>query len=127
MGFAKEYGPVVGRFLIALIFLISGFQKIGGFEGTTGYIASKGLPFPALLTAISILVELGGALMIILGWRTRLAALVILLWLIPVTIIFHNFVQNPGETVQFLKNVAIAGAMIYLMAFGSGPYSLKRD
>jgi putative oxidoreductase len=122
---------LVGRILIAIIFIKAGWGKIGGWEGTAGYMASKGLPFVPVLLAGTILIELGGGLMLALGWKTRWAALVIFLWLIPVTVIFHAFwgidaAQVQNQMNHFLKNVAIMGAMLMLFAFGPGAYSVDK-
>jgi len=127
----EKFGPLVGRILIALIFLLSGFGKITGYAGTAGYMASKGVPMVDLLLPITIVIEFGGALMIIAGYKARLAALALLLWMIPVTIIFHNFWAVPAEQamiqqIMFLKNISIMGAMLYIMAFGSGPLSVDK-
>jgi putative oxidoreductase len=122
---------LVGRILIAIIFIKAGWGKIGGWEGTAGYMASKGLPLVPVLLAGTILIELGGGLMLALGWKTRWVALVIFLWLIPVTAIFHAFwgidaAQVQNQMNHFLKNVAIMGAMLMLFAFGPGAYSLDK-
>jgi putative oxidoreductase len=126
-----KFAPVVGRFLLALIFLLSGIGKIGGFAGTAAGIASKGLPMPEVLAALSIVIEIGGAAMLILGWRARWGALAIFLWMIPVTLLFHGFWAVPPEQYQlqqimFMKNLAIMGGLLYVMAFGAGSYSLDR-
>jgi len=90
----NKFGPLVGRILIALIFLLSGFGKLTGFAGTAGYMASK-MPVSGtlidLLLVITIIIELGGGIALVLGWKARLAALVLFLWMIPVTLIFPNF------------------------------------
>lgn len=122
---------LVGRILIAIIFIKAGWGKIGGWEGTAGYMASKGLPLVPVLLAGTILIELGGGLMLALGWKARWAALVIFLWLIPVTVIFHAFwgidaAQVQNQMNHFLKNVAIMGAMLMLFAFGPGAYSVDK-
>jgi putative oxidoreductase len=127
----SQYAPLVGRVFIALIFLLSGFGKITGFQGTAGWMASKGLPMVDVLLVLSIVIEFGGALMIIVGWKARLAAAALLLWMIPVTFIFHNFWSVPADQqmlqqIMFLKNVGLMGAMLYIMAFGSGKYSLEK-
>lgn len=126
-----KFGPVVGRVLIALIFLLSGIGKVTGFAGSAGYMASKGLPMIEVLLVASIIIELGGAAMLILGWKASLGALALFLWMIPVTLIFHNFWAVPPEQYQlqqimFMKNLAIMGALLYVMSFGSGSYSLDR-
>lgn len=129
----KQYGPLAGRILLALIFVISGFGKIGGFAGTAGYIASKGLPMPEVLTVLTIIIELGGGLMIMVGWQARWAAATIFLFLIPVTFIFHAFwnVTDPQaqfvDRIMFMKNLAIMGGMLLVAAWGSGPLSMKND
>src|SRR3954471_19609675 len=86
-----RYGPLVGRLLIASIFVFSGFGKITGFEGTVGYIASKGLPLPQLGAIAAIIVELGGGILLILGWKTRWAAAAMMIFTLAAAMIFHNF------------------------------------
>jgi len=125
-----KFGPVAGRFLIALIFLLSGFGKIGGFAQTAGYMASKGLPMVEVLLVLTIIIEVGAALMLIVGWQARLGAATLFLWMIPVTLIFHNFwaapaVQQQFEMAMFMKNVAMMGGLLYIMAFGSGRFSVR--
>lgn len=127
----KHYGPFIGRIMLALLFLISGLSKIGGFSKVAGYMASTGIPLAEVALVLSILIEVGGGLMLILGWRVRWAAALIFLWLIPVTLMFHNFwaadaAQYQNQFNHFMKNVTIMGAMIYVMAFGAGPLSLDR-
>ena len=122
---------LVGRILIAIIFITAGWGKIGDWEGTAGYMASKGLPLVPVLLAGTILIELGGGLMLALGWKARWAALAIFLWLIPVTFIFHAFwgidaAQVQNQMNHFLKNVSIMGAMLMVFAFGPGAYSLDK-
>ena len=128
----KQYGPLAGRIMLALIFLISGYAKIGGFEGTAGYMASKGIPLAQIALALTIIIEIGGGVMLVIGWKARWAALALFLLLIPATLIFHNFWAADAADFQnqlnhFLKNVCILGGMLYIMAFGSGPLSLDRD
>ena len=125
----KTYGPLAGRILLALIFVISGYNKLVGFDGTVGYIASKGLPLPQLAAAAAIAIELIGGILLVIGWQTRWAATAIFLFMIPTTLIFHAFWAAPAanlqmETIQFMKNLCIMGGMLYVMAFGAGPLSL---
>jgi putative oxidoreductase len=125
----KTYGPLAGRILLALLFVISGFGKITGFEGTVGYIAAKGLPLPQLGAVLAIVVELGAGILLVVGWQARWAATVLFLFLIPTTLIFHNFwgveaAQKQMQTIQFMKNLCIMGGMLYIMAFGAGPFSV---
>ena len=125
----KQYGPFIGRILMALIFLVSGFGKITGFAGTAGYMASKGLPFAEVLLAGALAFELAGAIMLILGWRAHWGALLLIVFMIPATLMFHNFwaaeaAQYQDQLNHFLKNVAMVGGLLYVMAFGAGPLSL---
>ena len=120
---------LTGRILLALIFITSGFSKIGGFDGTVGYIASKGLPMPAVIAALTILVELGGGLAIALGFMTRWAALALALFTLLAAVIFHTYWAVPAEQVMmqqinFWKNVSIAGGFLALAAFGPGAISV---
>lgn len=129
--FVKQYGPLAGRILIALIFLVSGLNKIGGFGGVAGYMADKGVPFAEVALVITIIIEVGGALMLIFGWKAHWAAAAIFLWMIPVTLIFHNFwavdtAQYQNQFNHFMKNVSMMGGLLYVMAFGAGPFSVDR-
>jgi putative oxidoreductase len=127
----KDWAALLGRVLLAGLFVISGYGKIPGFEGTAGYIAAQGLPIPQVLAAAAILLELGGGLAILLGWKTRWAALALVVFLIVVTPVFHGYWAVPPEQVMeqqvnFLKNVSILGGMLLLFGFGPGRYSLDR-
>jgi len=129
----RQFGPVIGRILIALLFIPAGIHKITGFEGTAGYMASKGLPLAEVLLVFTILVELGGGLMILLGWRAREAALILALFLIPVTVVFHGYwniedaAQQSAQQIAFYKNLAILGGALFIAAFGPGSYSLMKQ
>ncbi len=127
-----RFGPLVGRCLLGLIFLVAGWGKIMGYAGTAGYMASKGMPLVPLLLPLTILVELGCGLMLFLGWHARVAAFILFLFIIPTTLIFHNFWAAPSAQVQnqmnnFLKNLAIMGGMLYIVVYGSGPLSATKS
>ena len=116
---------LVGRILLGLIFVLSGFSKIAGFDGTVGYIASKGLPMPTLVAALTILVELGGGLALVVGFYTRQAAVALALFTLLTGFIFHNFwaaddASKMMQQINFMKNLSIAGGMLVLAAFGPG-------
>jgi putative oxidoreductase len=124
----NRFGPLMGRCMLGLIFIIAGAGKITGYAGTAGYMASHGLPMVALLLPLTILLELGGGIMMVLGLRVRWAAFSLFLFLIPTTLIFHNFWAAPADQMQnqmihFLKNIAMMGGMLYVTVFGSGPFS----
>lgn len=120
---------LVGRILLGLIFVIAGFGKIGGFDGTVGYIGSKGLPMPQVIAALTILIEVGGGLALMLGLFTRWAALALAIFTVLAAVIFHNFWAVPEaqmmmQRIHFLKNLSIAGGMLVLFAFGPGALSI---
>jgi putative oxidoreductase len=124
-----DTAALIGRILLAILFIKSGWGKIGGFEQTAGYMASKGLPMAEVLLVITILLELVGGAMLVVGYKARWAALAFAAWLVPVTLVFHQFWGIPAEQVQnqtnhFFKNVAIFGGMLVVFAFGPGRYSL---
>jgi len=127
----KDWAALFGRVLLAAIFVISGFGKLTGFEGTVDHIAQKGLPIPQVLALISILIELGGGVALLLGWKARWAALAFTVFLIVITPIFHGFwgispEQAMAQQINFMKNVSILGGMMLLFAFGPGRYSVDR-
>ena len=128
----NRYGPLVGRILIAFIFVFSGIGKITGFDGTVGYIASKGLPLPQLAAVGAIIVELGGGLMLVLGWKARLAAAAMLVFTAMAALFFHNFWAVPADQaqmqmIQFMKNLSIMGGLLYVVSYGSGELSVQRN
>jgi putative oxidoreductase len=131
MNVLNRYGSLIARILIALIFILSGVSKITGFDGTVGYIASKGLPLPQLLAIGAILVELGGGLMLVLGWKARWAAAAMLIFTALAALIFHNFWAVPPDQMQnqmihFMKNLSIIGGLLYVVVHGSGQLSLEK-
>jgi putative oxidoreductase len=128
----RDGAALIARALLASLFVWSGFGKLIGFAGTAGYIASKGLPFPTLLAAIAVAIELGGGLALLVGWRTRWAAALLAVFLIVITPIFHNFWSVPADQVMmqqinFFKNVAILGGMLFVYAMGPGRYSVDKS
>ncbi|MDQ6917609.1 MAG: DoxX family protein [Pseudomonadota bacterium] len=122
---------LVGRILLGLIFVLSGFQKLMGFSGLVGSIAGKGLPMAEVLAVLTIAIELGGGLLLVIGLEARWAALVLFLFIIPVTLVYHNFWTMDGaqyamNKIQFMKNLSIMGGMLLAAAFGPGRYSVDK-
>ena len=122
---------LVARVLLAAIFVMSGVAKITGFAGTAAYIASKGLPLPEICAAIAIAVELGAGLLVLFGWQTRWAALVIAIFAVVAGVLFHAYwtdvpADRMGNYINFWKNISIAGGFLMVFAFGPGRYSLDR-
>jgi putative oxidoreductase len=126
-----DWAALVGRLMLAALFIMAGFSKIGGYEGTAGAIASKGLPVPQVLAALTIAVELGGGILLAVGLKARWAALAIAVFTVVAAVFFHNYWAMPPEQVQaqhtnFWKNISIAGGMLMVFAFGPGRYSIDR-
>lgn len=127
-----DAAALVGRILLAVLFLKSGWGKVGGFEQTAAMMASKGVPLAEVALVVTILLELGAGLALVVGYKARWAALAIALWLIPVTLMFHGYWAVPADQVMnqtnhFFKNVSIFGGMLMVFAFGPGRYSLDRQ
>jgi putative oxidoreductase len=127
----KDGAALIGRIALALIFIASGFDKLMGFDGTVGYIKGQGVPLPEVAAAIAVVIELGGGLAILAGWMTRWAALALIVFLIVISPIFHNFWSMSGEDrminqIMFMKNLSILGGFLVLYAFGPGRYSIDK-
>jgi putative oxidoreductase len=127
----QPWGLLVGRIMLAYIFVLSGYGKIVGFAGTAGYMAKYGMPMVEVLLVATIAIELVGGLMLVVGWKARWAALAIFLFMIPTTLIFHAFWASPQDqvmmqTIQFQKNLAIMGGMLFVFFCGPGRLSLDR-
>ena len=121
---------LIGRILLGLFFVMSGWEKINGFSGTVGYIAGAGLPMASVVAVLTILVELGGGLMIILGIGSRWAGLALAGFSLVAALLFHAYWSSPpdqhyGQYLNFWKNVTIAGGMLMLAAFGPGTLSIE--
>lgn len=120
---------LAARLLFVAMFLPAGIGKISGFSGTVGYIASVGLPLPALGAAIAIVVEVVGSLALLAGYRTRVTALVLAAFTLVASVFFHAYWAVPAEQVMvqqlmFFKNIAIVGGLLALAAHGAGRWSV---
>ncbi len=109
----------IARILMAVIFIISGFGKITGFAGTTAWMASMGLPFPAVLLVLATVVELGGGIALALGFQVRYSAALLALFTLAIMPVFHAFWAAAPEAAEiqqlmFLKNLAMAGGLIHM-------------
>jgi len=123
----NNLAALAGRILLALIFLQSGIEKFVYYSGTLGYMTKAGLPFPQVLLVASGIIETACALALIVGWKTRLAAIGLVIWMIPVTLLFHNPAGGQEAMIHFMKNVAITGGLLVLFASGPGIWSLGRS
>ena len=129
---SNSFTPLAGRILMSVMFLASGFFKIGAYSQTVAYSASKGLPMASVAIACAAVLELAGGLAILVGFQTKIAAWLLFLYLIPVTFLFHNFWAMQGaeqqqNMINFLKNVSIMGGLVILASNGAGPYSVDHS
>ncbi|HTP73737.1 MAG TPA: DoxX family protein [Burkholderiaceae bacterium] len=120
---------LIGRVLLALMFVKAGFGKLGNIDGTAAYIASGGLPVPAVLAVLVGLFELLGGLALAVGFKARWAALALGVFTLLASVLFHKFwavpeAQQMVQQLLFLKNMAVAGGMFMVAALGAGPLSV---
>jgi len=113
-----------GRLLLAAIFLISGLGKLADPAGTQAYIAAAGLPAPLLAYLAAVAVEVGGGILLIVGYRTRPVALAIAGFSIVAALGFHSNFADMNQMIHFLKNLAMAGGLLQVAAFGAGSFSV---
>jgi putative oxidoreductase len=129
----RDLAALVARVLLVLLFLLSGVGKVMAFDGTVSYIASHSLPFPALETVIAVAVELGAGLLLLVGWKTRWAALILAIFTVVAAFLFHRYwtyadaAAGMGDYINFWKNISIAGGFLLAFAFGPGRYSVDRE
>jgi putative oxidoreductase len=121
---AIRYVPFVGRLLIGLPFAMSGLSKLVAIGPTTEMIRAAGLPLPNLALALSVIVELGGGLLLVAGFRTRIVAAVLALFSLATAVSFHSNFADQNQMIHFLKNVMMAGGLLQIVAFGAGALSL---
>jgi putative oxidoreductase len=122
---------LIGRILIAAIFLVSGIAKLTDTSGTVGHMEAAGIPYAHTLAIIAGVAEIAGALALIAGFLTRIGALGLILYMIPTTLIFHGFwafegAEQKTQMVNFMKNLAIIGGLFTVLAFGPSRYSIDK-
>lgn len=116
--------PAVGRLLISTIFILSGLSKLAAPAATIGYIQSVGLPLPQVAFALSAFVEVVGGIALLLGYRTRITAAVLFVFALATAVFFHSHFADQNQFIHFFKNVAMAGGLLHVVAFGGGRISL---
>ncbi|PWR23542.1 DoxX family protein [Zavarzinia compransoris] len=124
MNTEPRYLPLIGRILLAAIFLLSGVSKLGAAGGTIGYIAAAGLPLPELAYVGAVALEIGGGILLIAGFKTRAVAAVLAVFSVVTAVVFHNAAGDQNQSIHLLKNLAIAGGLLQVAAFGAGRLSL---
>lgn len=122
----STYFPFIGRSMMAGIFVLSGIGKIAAPAATIGYIGSIGLPLPAVGYALAIVIELGCGVALLVGFRTRAAALVLAGFTLATAFAFHSALGDQNQFIHFFKNVAMAGGLLQVAAFGAGAVALDR-
>jgi len=120
---------LIGRILISQVFLLAGINKLAQFSMMSGYMTAKHVPAPAFSLAAAALLEVLGGLAVLIGFQTRIAAWVLFFYMIPVTLLFHNFwafqgMERVDNQIHFMKNLAIMGGLLLLASFGAGGCSL---
>jgi putative oxidoreductase len=124
-----QFVAPLGRILLSLIFLASAAGKLNDWQGTLTMLTDKNLPIPEVLLAVAVVLEIVGGTLVVLGLYARLGAVALLLFLIPVTFILHNFWAMPEakqmeQMINFMKNVSITGGVLMVLALGAGPVSI---
>ncbi|HEY3984381.1 DoxX family protein [Cedecea sp.] len=109
----------VGRIVIAAIFIVSGLGKIATPEATQGYIASVGLPFPLLGYLIALAAEVGGGILLLVGYRTRLISALLAVFTVATAVFFHHNFADQNTLLHFLKNLMIASGLLQISALGA--------
>lgn len=115
---------VAGRLMLAVLFLLSGFSKLAAADATLAYIESSGLPFPLLSYLAALGVELGLAALLIIGFQTRIVAVLMALFTVVTAVAFHSNLADQGQFINFFKNISIAGGLLQIAAFGGGALSV---
>ena len=121
---ASDSLALAARVLIAAIFVISGFGKLTDPAGTAGYVTAMGLPLPEVATWIAIAVELGAGIALAVGYPTRSAAAILAVFSLATAVLFHADIGDQNQFIHFFKNVALAGGLLQVAAFGSGRLSV---
>lgn len=131
----QAVATLVGRVFLSMIFIISGISKIGAYSSTVGYMQSRGMPAAPFFLYAAVLLELGGGICLLTGFRARIAAVVLILFLIPTTYIFHfkpafDLAMNVTDRTQLiavLKNLAIMGGLLMIYGNGAGKLTIGKD
>ncbi|HBX42831.1 MAG TPA: DoxX family protein [Deltaproteobacteria bacterium] len=121
----SSVGMLIARILLSNVFLFSGVKKVFAFSATQAYMMKYGMKMAVLFLVLAILFEIGGGLMLLLGYLPRLGAFALLLFLLPATVVFHRDFADPAQIVQFSKNAAIMGGLWAILAAGGGEFALR--
>jgi putative oxidoreductase len=120
----NDGAALLGRLLLAVIFILSGVQKLMDFGGTVAFMGAEGLPVPMLAAIVAVIVECVGGILLIIGYQTRPTGLVLAVWCIATALVAHRDFGNADQMIHFLKNFAMAGGFLQLVAFGAGAWGI---
>ena len=121
-----KYLPLAARICLSLIFIKAGISHILGFAGTQQMMTQRGLPIAGVLLAGTILFQILGSLSLLLGYKVKIGSILLIIFLIPATLVFHNFLLNPEEINSFLKNIGLIGGLLMMIYTGAGAVSLEQ-
>ncbi|MGT2477453.1 DoxX family protein [Paraburkholderia terrae] len=119
-----KFLPLLGRILLGAPFVLSGLSKLGAYAATVGYIAAMGLPLPPLAFIVAVVIELGGGLLLLSGYRVRFASIVMAVFCLATAVSFHHNFGDQNQMIHFLKNVMMAGGLLQITYFGAGAFGL---
>ncbi|OKH25643.1 DoxX family protein [Hydrococcus rivularis NIES-593] len=121
----QKFIPLIARTFLAIIFVHSGFGKaFFDFASTQQQMAEAGIPIPFVVLIFTIAFQIVGGISLILGYKAKIGAILLIIFLVPATLVFHNPIADPTQTIDFMKNLAILGGLLMVVSFGSGPLSL---
>jgi len=115
---------LIGRIFISLVFLLSGINKIGNYEGTVGWMESLGMPGIFLIPAI--ILEISAPILIMIGYKVKISAALLSIFCIATAVIFHNDFSNQMQLISFMKNIALAGGFLFIVVNGAKDFSLDK-
>jgi len=119
-----KFLPLLGRILLGAPFLMSGLGKLGAYAATVSYITAMGMPLPPLSYIVAVVIEVGGGLLLLSGYRVRFASLVLAVFSVVAAVFFHRNFADQNQMIHFLKNVMMAGGLLQITYFGAGAFSL---
>ena len=122
-----KYIPLAARICLCSIFLKAGIGKILGFGGTAEMMAARGLPIPEVLLIFTIAFQLLGGLSLLLGYKVKIGSILLILFLIPATLVFHNPLADPSQINDFLKNIGLIGGLLMVIYAGAGALSIDNS
>ena len=120
----SAHAAFVGRLLFASLFLVFGYRMLSAYSGAVSYMGSLGLPIPSLFVLIAVVVEIGGGLLIAVGYQTRVVALLLGVYTLAAAFIGHFQFADPNQFQHFMKNISLVGGSLAFVACGGGAYSL---